>query len=398
VILAGALLCLASTASWADLAPYSQDFEGLDQTDPSALANDGWLVFGNVFGPDWSYWYGYGTFPAPNGGPGFSGIDVGQGGPEQGDQQMVVYSDYNNEDHGNGAFVEANVFQEQTIGAADVGATWLFEFDAKRGNIAGASTARAFFKTLDPSAGYALTNFIWIDMTNVPDTWESYSLSIFIDPSLEGQLLQFGFLSTATYYEGSGIFYDNVNFVRSVSLDIKPGSCPNPINNRSRGLLPVAVMGTATFDVNDIDVSSLQLEGVDPFLSGYEDVGTPYGGDLCGCTEAGPDGFLDLTLKFFTEDVIDAIGEFPLGDRTLTLTGTLLDGTPIQGQDCVIVVGPGSARVPMPERGVNRTLPGSDGSGQRSGFDVLQLRTGSGENGPRRSQTDPAFFINSLSP
>ena len=119
--LAVALLCLAPTASWADLAPYSQDFEGLDQADPAALADDGWLVFGNVFDPDGSYLYGYGPFPAPNGGPGFSGIDVGQGGPAQGDQQLVVYSDYNNGDHGNGNFIEANVFQEQMVGAADVG-------------------------------------------------------------------------------------------------------------------------------------------------------------------------------------------------------------------------------------------------------------------------------------
>ena len=49
-----ALLCLAPTAAFCDLAPYSQDFEGLDQADPAALSNDGWLIFANVFGPDWS--------------------------------------------------------------------------------------------------------------------------------------------------------------------------------------------------------------------------------------------------------------------------------------------------------------------------------------------------------
>jgi hypothetical protein len=212
LILATAFLCIAPTASWADLAPYSQDFEDLDQAASDALAGDGWKVFGNVFGPDWSYWYGYGPFPAPNGGPGFSGIDIGQGGPDQGDQQLVVYSDYNNSLHGIGAFIEANVFQEQTIGAADIGSTWVFEFDSKRGNIAGGTTAKAFFKTLDPSNNFALTNFISIDMTDVPVTWGTYLLTIVIDPSLENQILQFGFLNTATYYEGSGIFYDNVSF------------------------------------------------------------------------------------------------------------------------------------------------------------------------------------------
>ena len=61
-ILAIAFLCLAPTASWADLAPYSQDFEGLVQSDPAALGNDEWKVFGNVFDGDWNYLYGYGVF------------------------------------------------------------------------------------------------------------------------------------------------------------------------------------------------------------------------------------------------------------------------------------------------------------------------------------------------
>ena len=344
-ILACALLCLAPTPSRADLAPYGQDFEGLVQTDPAALGNDGWKVFGNVFDPDWNYLYGYGVFAAPNGGPGFSGIDVGQGGPAQGDQQLVVYNDYNNPvPHVNGWFVEANVFQEQIIGAANVGNTWLFEFDAKRGNIGGITTAAAFFKTLDPNAGFALTNYIPIDMTNVPDTWGSYSLSIFIDPSLAGQILQFGYLTLTTGFNDSGIFYDNIGFRSaplSVSLDIKPEGCPNPINGRSRGWLPVALLGTADFDVSQIDVASLQLEGVAPILSDYEDVAEPFAGDLCGCTEAGPDGFLDLSLKFVTQDLIDAIGTWQGGEAPLTLTGALLDGTPIEGRDCIVYVGSG---------------------------------------------------------
>jgi hypothetical protein len=344
-ILAVALLCLAPTASWADLAPYSQDFEllGTGAEDPAALANDGWLVWANVFGPDWSYWYGYPS-PTPNGGPGYCGVDTGQGGPPQGEKQLVVYNDYNNGNHGDGsnAIIEANVFQEQMIGAADVGNTWRFEFDAKRGNIEGDSMAAAFFKTLDPGAGWALTNYIPVPMTDIPDTWDSYSVDIDIDPSLEGQILQFGFINWASNYEGSGIFYDNIGFdlaPLSVSLDIRPGGCPNPITGRVQGLIPAALLGTGDLDVNDIDVASLQLEGVAPVRSAYEDVAEPFAGDLCGCTEAGPDGLLDLTLKFSARDLIGAIASSQSGERELTLTGTLLDGTPIEGQDCIVTVG-----------------------------------------------------------
>ena len=70
----------------------------------------------------------------------------------------------------------------------------------------------AFIKTLDPNAGYALTNFITVDLTTAPTTWNDYSLGINIDASLAGQILQFGFLNTATYYEPSGMYYDNINW------------------------------------------------------------------------------------------------------------------------------------------------------------------------------------------
>jgi len=213
-VLAVAMLLLATTVSWASLVPYNQDFEGLVQADPVALANDGWLVFGNVFfdASKTIYDYGYGPFPAPNGGPAFSAIANGEGGVPQGAQQLSIYNDYNNPDHGNGKWIEANVFQEWMIETADVGGTWKFEFDAKLGNLTGGSTALAFIKTLDPGNGFATTNFITADMTTTPGTWTGYSLSLPIDASLDGQILQIGFASTATAFEGSGVFYDNLNW------------------------------------------------------------------------------------------------------------------------------------------------------------------------------------------
>jgi len=206
-----ALICMIPAAALA-IMPYSQDFEGLNQADTAALGNDGWLVFANVFGPDWAYWYGYGVFPAPNDGFGFSQIVIGEGGGPQGDQQLVTFSDYNNADHANGAHIESLVFQEMVVGPGDVGENWVFEFDAKLGNLEGVSTALAFIKTLDPANGYAETNFITEDMTAIPTTWGSFSISIDIDASLDGQLLQIGFQNIATLYEGSGVFYDNINF------------------------------------------------------------------------------------------------------------------------------------------------------------------------------------------
>lgn len=197
-------------------AEYRQDFEDLDAGDGAALADDGWLVFGNVFsGTTGGYLYGYGTFPAPNGGPAFSAIVSGEGGAAQGARQLVAYSDYNNGNHGSGNVVEANLFRERTITTADVGRTVTFAFDARRGDLAGATTAMAFVKTLDPNAGYATTRLVTQVTTAIPTTWARYEIALAIDAGLVGQVLQYGFASRATNYAASGVLYDNLMLLRT---------------------------------------------------------------------------------------------------------------------------------------------------------------------------------------
>ena len=126
-----------------------------------------------------------------------------------------------------------------------------------------------------------------------------------------------------------------------VDVDIKPGSCPNPLNVKSKGVLPVAVLGSEDFDVNSVDIASIRLVGVAPIRSGFEDVGTPLvDANECECFTEGPDGFPDLILKFETQRIVEAIGEVDHGDELiLELTGVLSDETPIEGSDCVIIRG-----------------------------------------------------------
>ena len=111
--------------------------------------------------------------------------------------------------------------------------------------------------------------------------------------------------------------------------------------------MPVAILGTGTGDVNDIDVSTLLLEGVAPLRHSYDDVSAPLvDGDECDCTTDGPDGFMDLTLKFKNQDLVAALGALSRGEvLPLTLTGTLLDGTPISLTDCMIVKGKPTATI-----------------------------------------------------
>ncbi len=205
-------------------ARYAQDFESLDQGSRTALRGDGWLIFGQVVDGSGGFKFDYGPFPAPNGVAAFCDLVTGEGGPDQGAQQLMVYSDYNccdpDQGHRNGTDrVTSLVFQQpftlgNEISEDDVGKNLKFSFDAKRGNIndpTGSSTALAFIQTVDPNAGFAQTNFVSVDMTNLPAvTWDRYSISLTIDAGLVGQLLDFGFLSTASNFDPSGVFYDNI--------------------------------------------------------------------------------------------------------------------------------------------------------------------------------------------
>lgn len=138
-----------------------------------------------------------------------------------------------------------------------------------------------------------------------------------------------------------------------VFLDIKPGSCPNPLNLKSRGVLPVAVLGTEEFDASMIDPASIRLtrEGVvdedgepvlvPPLRWALEDVATPFEGELCACHGAGPDGFMDLTLKFDTVAVVQMLrlAEVAGTDSPLMVVGVLTQpsGVAFRGEDCVRV-------------------------------------------------------------
>lgn len=130
-------------------------------------------------------------------------------------------------------------------------------------------------------------------------------------------------------------------FMVNVAVDIKPRSCPNPLNVKSRGVLPVAVLGSEDFDVNTVDIASICLAGVGPVRSSYEDVAAPVSdANDCNCTTAGPDGYTDLTLKFETYKIVNAIGEVTDGEvLPLTIAGVLLDETHIEGADCIVIRG-----------------------------------------------------------
>src|SRR6266536_426685 len=111
----------------------------------------------------------------------------------------------------------------------------------------------------------------------------------------------------------------------AVSVDIKPGEVPNPINPGSNGTTPVAILSTSNFDApSQVDTNSLKFgrtgnEASLAFCSSPQDVNA--------------DGRLDVVCHFTTKEA-----GFQSGDTQGVLTGQTVAGTPIRGTDSVVIV------------------------------------------------------------
>jgi hypothetical protein len=189
---------------------YSEDFESFTLHPGGGQSigdlGGGWLFFANVFSdyPGCSaYVYGYGPFAAPNSDLAISGIVAGADG-----QALNVFSDYNNGDHGSGSCIETNVFKEMTFSGADAG-SYDFKFDTEIPVELGANVSTyGFVKVLDPNDNYATVLFQKIGTAAAG----SKTLTVDLDASFDGMILQWGFANTASNYDASGRVYDNVSF------------------------------------------------------------------------------------------------------------------------------------------------------------------------------------------
>ncbi len=113
----------------------------------------------------------------------------------------------------------------------------------------------------------------------------------------------------------------------TVDIDIKPGNARNAINLGSRGVVPVALYGSADFDVQDVDPDQLQF--------GPAGAAEAAGAELAHLS--GPhvdhrndDGHLDLLLHFSVPDA--GLAE---DDELACVHGMTLQGTPFEGCDAV---------------------------------------------------------------
>lgn len=168
--------------------------------------------------------------------------------------------------------------------------------------------------------------FIWKADTGMVD------LNNLIDPTLGWFLYD----ARHVYDDGSILAYGYRNSnecscllltpnVIQVQIDIKPGDSANNISLKSKGNTPVAILGSADFDPSTVDPATVTLAGAPIALKGK-------GRYMTSLADINGDGLQDLVMHIVTQQM-----NLKPGDTKATLEGETLDGTPITGEDYVIV-------------------------------------------------------------
>jgi hypothetical protein len=109
-----------------------------------------------------------------------------------------------------------------------------------------------------------------------------------------------------------------------ITIDIKPGSSTNPVNPKSNGTIPVAILSSATFDAStEVDISTLTFghTGDEESLS------------HCGIQNVNADGLMDLMCHFYTQ-----LTGLQAGDTEAYLKFETFDGESYVGSDKVRIV------------------------------------------------------------
>ena len=114
-----------------------------------------------------------------------------------------------------------------------------------------------------------------------------------------------------------------------IDIDIKPGSDPNCFNLNGHGVIPVAILGSADFDVYHIDIPTLLFAGMQVRVRGNR-------GPLCAYEYSNDDVYLDLVCHFEDDPLV-----WTPGEGEACVMGNLLEefnGTSIEGCDSICIV------------------------------------------------------------
>jgi hypothetical protein len=279
-LVAVVLAMVFTTNATAQVATYSEDFNALNEYDLSSLDANGWGIFASVTTDLGDPKFTYGPFAAPNirkvsgsdflhwqrtngtapvlasilgnygqtAGGGFSSLVHGQGAGGVADQYLNSFSDYNccglNDGHPTGTdLVNTSLFQESTVAAndADMTATFSTKIKLPGGDeaafaLGGLSTAQLFVLTLNPLTGYSVSaeSFVNVDTTYIPtlndSTWVTATVDFDIAPEFTGHIFQFGIRTTASNFDPSGVFLDDISLTLTPTFGLSAGltAVPEP--------------------------------------------------------------------------------------------------------------------------------------------------------------------------
>jgi hypothetical protein len=106
----------------------------------------------------------------------------------------------------------------------------------------------------------------------------------------------------------------------TVDIDVQPKSTKNNVRLNTNNLLPVAIMGSAAYDISQVNPDSVTFEGASPVRPAKFK-------DLNG------DGMPDMMFKFAIQDT-----SIECGDNEATLSGQTWDGLDVTGTDSINTV------------------------------------------------------------
>lgn len=155
--------------------------------------------------------------------------------------------------------------------------------------------------------------------------WGSNSISV-VDAN-SGALVQTIGLPTNSKPIAFGTFIQPIQPMTglAVDIDIMPGGNPNMINLRAQGTLPVAILGSAEFNVATVDPATVTLAGAGVVMR--------KNGPMASMDDVNGDGSVDLVVHVARKDL-----KLQVGDTEAVLEGKTYDGLAIRGTDSVVVI------------------------------------------------------------
>lgn len=152
--------------------------------------------------------------------------------------------------------------------------------------------------------------------------WGSHNVSVINTTNLGVTTVALGGRAPVAF----GLFMPPGLSVITVGIDIMPGGHPNAINLRAQGTLPVAILGSAEFNVADVDPTSVRLAGAGVVIK-------KNGEPMASVDDVNGDGFMDLVVHVARSDL-----QVNAGDTEAMLEGKTYDGKTFQGKDSVKII------------------------------------------------------------